>query len=285
MIDVNEVSSKKQALMEMLGSLDSLLVAFSGGVDSTFLLAVGRQVLGKKLVACTATSVVYPSRESKEAMSFAEEKGIDHVTLSSDAMSLSSFTVNKPDRCYHCKKHLFEKLKELAAQKGIKHIAHAATLDDLKDYRPGWRAAEEMGILAPLVDARLTKEEIRFLSREMGLGTWNKPTMACLASRIPFGESITEKKLRMIQEAEGFIAGLGFMQYRVRYHGAVARIEVEPEDIHRIVGKAVRDRIVAKLREIGFLHVALDLEGYVSGSMNRGLETVKVENQSRKHET
>jgi uncharacterized protein len=271
MIDVKEVSSKKQALIERLKALDSLLVAFSGGVDSTFLLAVARQVLGEKVVAFTATSVVYPSRESKEAMSFAKEKGVDHVIMGTDAMSLPNFTANKPDRCYHCKKHLFEKLQELAAQKGIKHIAHAANLDDLKDYRPGWRAAEEMGILAPLVDARLTKEEIRFLSKEMGLATWSKPTMACLASRIPFGESVTEKKLRMIQEAETFIAGLGFTQYRVRYHGAVARIEVEPGDIERIVEKTIRDRIVAKLREIGFLHVALDLEGYVSGSMNRAV--------------
>jgi uncharacterized protein len=271
MIDVKEVSSKKQALIERLNSLDSLLVAFSGGVDSTFLLAVARQVLGEKAVACTATSVVYPSRESKEAMKFAKEKGVDHVIMATDAMSLPDFTANKPDRCYHCKKHLFGRLQELAAQKGIKHIAHAANLDDLKDYRPGWRAAEEMGILAPLVDARLTKEEIRFLSKEMGLATWSKPTMACLASRIPFGESVTEKKLTMIQEAETFIAGLGFTQYRVRYHGAVARIEVEPGDIQRIVEKTVRDRIVGRLKEIGFLHVALDLEGYVSGSLNRAV--------------
>jgi uncharacterized protein len=275
MIDVKEVSSKKQALIERLKALDSLLVAFSGGVDSTFLLALARQVLGEKAVACTATSIVYPSRESKEAMSFAKEKGAEHVIMATDAMSLPDFTANKPDRCYHCKKYLFEKLQKLAAQKGIKHIAHAANMDDLKDYRPGWRAAEEMGILAPLVDARLTKEEIRFLSREMGLASWNKPSMACLASRIPFGESITEKKLRMIQEAEGFIAGLGFSQYRVRYHESVARIEVEPDDIQRIMEKDIRDRIAAKLKDIGFLHVAVDLEGYVSGSLNRSLRLEK----------
>jgi uncharacterized protein len=279
MIDVKEVSSKKQALIERLKVLDSLLVAFSGGVDSSFLLALAREVLGEKVVACTATSIVYPSRESKEAMSFAKEKGAGHVIMATDAMSLPDFTANKPDRCYHCKKYLFEKLKELAAQKGIKHIAHAANLDDLKDYRPGWRAAEEMGILAPLVDARLTKEEIRFLSKEIGLASWNKPSMACLASRIPFGESITEKKLSMIQEAEGFIAGLGFTQYRVRYHGAVARIEVEPEDIHRLIDKEMRMKIVDRLIDLGFLHVSVDLEGYVSGSMNRGLEVVKVEKQ------
>jgi uncharacterized protein len=271
MIDVKEVTSKKQALMERLRALDSLLVAFSGGVDSTFLLAFAQQALGKKAAACTATSVFYPSRESKDAVRFAKEKGIDHVIIPSDAMSLPAFSANQPDRCYHCKKYLFERLKDLAAQRGIKHIAHAANLDDLKDYRPGRRAAEEMGILAPLVDARLTKEEIRFLSREMGLASWNKPAMACLASRIPYGEGITEKKLRMIGEAEDFIAGLGFTQYRVRYHGSVARIELEPEDIRRIVEKAVRDKIVAKLRDIGFLHVALDLEGYVSGSLNRAL--------------
>jgi len=271
MVDLKELAGKKQALIERLKGLDSLLIAFSGGVDSTFLLAMARHVLGEKAIAVTATSVVYPGQELKDATTFAKQVEADHVVVRTNALSLADFSANPPDRCYHCKTHLFLKLKDLAKQKGIAHIAHAANLDDLKDYRPGWRAAEEMGIIAPLVEARLTKEEIRHLSKEMGLPTWNKPTMACLASRIPFGHEITEKKLVMIQEAETLLAGLGFKQFRVRHHGDVARIEVEPEDLPRVVEKPTRERIASKLREIGFLHVALDLEGYISGSLNRAV--------------
>ncbi len=270
-MDLKELAVKKQALIERLRGLESLLIAFSGGVDSTFLLAIARQVLGEKAIAVTATSVVYPEQELKEATAFAQQLEANHVILPTNALGLADFSANPPDRCYHCKNHLFLKLKDLAKQKGIASIAHAANLDDLKDYRPGWRAAQEMGIIAPLVEARLTKEDIRFLSKEMGLRTWNKPTMACLASRIPFGEAITEKKLMMIQEAETLLADLGFRQFRVRHHGDVARIEVEPEEVPRMVEKPVRDRIVLKLREIGFLHIALDLEGYISGSLNRAL--------------
>ena len=269
MIDINEAHKKKQALLEALRSLDALLIAFSGGVDSTFLLAVAHEVLGSKVVAVTATAPFYPSREVLEAIDFARRRGIEHLVIPSEAGSLPAFQANPPDRCYHCKAFLFAKLTRIAEQRGIRHIAHAANVDDIGDYRPGSKAAEEAGALAPLLDVGMSKEEIRLLSREMGLPTWDKPAMACLASRIPYGEPITEEKLKMIEEAEAFLASKGFRQFRVRCHGSLARIEVEKEDFSRITTEPLRQTIVSKLKDIGFLFVSVDLEGYVTGSLNR----------------
>lgn len=272
MLDPKEVSKKRRTLLDRLRGLDSLLVAFSGGVDSTFLLAVAREALGEKVLAVTARSIFFPERESEEARAFAGIQGIEHLLLESQAPYLSEVLANTPERCYSCKKELFARLREIAEQRGIRNIAHAANMDDFSDFRPGWTAAEEMGILAPLVEARLSKEEIRFLSREMGLSTWDKPSMACLASRIPYGETITETKLRMIREAEKEVASHGFTQYRVRAHGPLARIELQASEINRFMEPEMRKKIVAKLKEIGFLFVSLDLEGYVTGSMNRELK-------------
>ncbi|MBU2498671.1 MAG: ATP-dependent sacrificial sulfur transferase LarE [Proteobacteria bacterium] len=272
MLDHAEAKEKKKTLIRQLEGLDSLVVAFSGGVDSSFLLAVAHQVLGEKVLAATASSKTYPLKEQEEAVEFTRKRGIPHIVFPSDECSLPQFLSNSPDRCYHCKKSLSEELRAVAHKKGFPHIAHAANLDDLGDYRPGLRAASEMGIIAPLVDARLTKEEIRFLSKEMGLPTWDKPAMACLASRFPYGEPITEEKLRMVEEAEAILSKEGFRQFRVRYHGSVARIEVEPSEIERMTQDPLRRKIAEKLRGIGFLHVAVDLEGYVSGSLNRALK-------------
>jgi uncharacterized protein len=245
-------------------------------VDSTFLLAVAHEALGKKVVAVTAYSPIYPRSETEEAIAFARAQGIEHVLLGSEGYQLPELTANTPQRCYFCKKYLFEQLREIGDQRGIRSIAHAANMDDFDDYRPGWKAAVEMGGIAPLVDARLAKEEIRLLSKEMGLATWNKPSMACLASRVPYGEPITEAKLHMIGEAEKEIASHGFTQYRVRHHGPVARIELRASDMGRIMEPGVRDRITARLKELGFLYVTLDLEGYVTGSMNREIEVPKM---------
>jgi uncharacterized protein len=274
MIDIDTAHAKKKALVEALRSIDSLLIAYSGGVDSAFLLAVAHEVLGSKVLAVTATAPFYPSWEAREAIEFARKHGIEHLVIPSEAGNLPAFRANPPDRCYHCKTFLFRKLKGVAEQRGILHIAHAANVDDGGDYRPGSKAAEEAGALAPLLDAGLNKEEIRHLSKEMGLSTWNKPAMACLASRIPYGDPITEEKLKMIEQAETFLAAKGFRQFRVRCHGSLARIEVEKEDFPRITATPLRETIVSKLKEVGFLYVSMDLEGYVTGSLNRALDSL-----------
>ena len=272
-MDEEAARSKREDLFCNLRKLPSLLVAFSGGVDSTFLLEAAHQILGERVVAATATSATYPSSEQDEAVEFTRQRGIQHIIFKSDETNTPEFLSNPPDRCYHCKKSLCQRLIKIAREKDISCIAHAANLDDLSDYRPGMKAADEMGITAPLVDARLNKEEIRFLSKEMGLATWDKPSMACLASRIPYGSPITDRKLKMVEKAEEFLAKRGFKQFRVRHHGPVARIEVEEEEIGRISEEELRKSIVEKFRDIGFTHIAVDLEGYVTGSLNRDLKT------------
>lgn len=271
-MEANTVRLKKENLIRRLSQLDSLLVAFSGGVDSSFLLAVAHQTLGKGVVAATATSTTYPSREREEAIEFIRVRGIEHIVFPSDETSISEVADNVPNRCYYCKRLLSEKLVKIAEERGIESVAYATNVDDLGDFRPGLLAAEEFGIIAPLVEAQLDKEEIRYLSREMGLRTWDKPAMACLASRIPYGDPITDKKLNMVEEAEAYLADKGFKQFRVRHHGSVARLEVEGSEIERITEPRLRKELVDKFRKIGFHHIAVDLEGYVSGSMNRALE-------------
>ena len=263
---------KKETLVQQIKELPSLLVAFSGGVDSSFLLTIAHQILGDKVTAATASSITYPSREQEAAAEFTRKRGIRHIIFESGETGLPEFISNPPDRCYHCKKSLSQRLIELAHERDIRYIAHAANLDDLSDYRPGIKAAREMGIISPLVDNRLSKDEIRFLSREMGLETWDKPAMACLASRIPYGSPITVEKLKMVEEAEGVLAENGFKLFRVRHHGAVARIEVGGPEIGRITEEGLRKKVVERFREIGFTYVSLDLEGYIPGSMNRDLE-------------
>ena len=267
---------KKKQLEGAIASCESLLVAFSGGVDSTFLLAMAHEKLGEKVVAATSTSILHPSREKEEASDFARKRGIRHVLFESDEMDHPDIVRNGPDRCYHCKKILFQKLFAIAEKEGLKYVAHAANVDDLGDYRPGFKAAREAGVIAPLIEVELKKEEIRFLSREMDLPTWDKPAMACLASRIPYGSPITERKLKMIENAETFLLKQGVKQVRVRRHGSVARIEVGPSDFDQIAAKNSRKAVVEYFRGLGFDHVTLDLEGFVSGSMNRGLANKKV---------
>ena len=263
---------KKDALVKALEKLPSLLVAFSGGVDSTFLLAVAADTLGDRVMAATASSAVQPLTDRKSATQFTKETSIEHIVFHSDEKSIPEFAANAPDRCYHCKKALCLKLRQIAQEKGIANIAHAINIDDLGDYRPGIKAAEEMGLIAPLVDAQLSKDEIRYLSKELGLSTWDRPSMACLASRIPYGTPITEENISMVDSAEKILADEGFRQYRVRHHGIVARIEIEEDEIPRLTDSLLRNKIIAELKKIGFRHIALDLEGFKSGSMNRVLE-------------
>jgi len=275
MMDKAAARCKKENLLNGLRKLNSLMVAFSGGVDSAFLLAAAREALGKKAAAATAVSPIHPRREREEAVRFARERGISHFLFRTNEMEIPEFIANGTDRCYHCKRALCEILLRLAKDKGMGPVAHGANVDDLEDYRPGFRAAKEAGIMAPLIDADLSKEEIRFLAKEMGLFEWDKPSMACLASRFPYGCPISEKGLGMVEAAEAFLSAEGFKCVRVRYHGPVARIECAASDMHKIVNGDIRKSIVEEFCRIGFVHIALDLEGYVSGKMNRGIEEFK----------
>ncbi len=229
-------------------------------------------MLGEKVLAVTASSPIHPERETQAALSFAKERHVPHLVLQSKEMALPEFASNGPDRCYHCKRSLFQGLFEIAGEKGLKNVAHGANIDDLSDYRPGFMAAAEAGAVAPLMDVGLNKEEIRFLSSQMGLPTWDKPPMACLATRIPFGEPITERKLRMVEKAEAFLFERGLSAVRVRHHGPVARIELGAGEEEKLLDRQLRGEVVNTFLEIGFEHVALDLEGYVPGKLNRSIE-------------
>jgi uncharacterized protein len=264
-------AKKKKRLMAILKAYESLVVAFSGGVDSTFLLAATQEALGDRVTAVTADSPIHSRREIREALETAKALGVKHIVVPFAEMTAPGFAANPPDRCYSCKQIIFSEIIRIAASMGVERVAHGVNLDDLGDYRPGLKAAEEMGVVAPLADAGLSKADIRALSRRMGLATWNKPSMACLASRIPYGRPITPGVLKMVEAAEEILQGLGFSGCRVRHHGDVARIEMAARDVSRAARSAVRSQILKGLKDIGFTHVAVDLEGYVQGSLNRAL--------------
>ncbi len=266
-----ELSEKTEGLKRILRGYPALIIAFSGGVDSTLLLFLAHAELGQNVLAVTARSPIHPERELRFAEEFTAARGIRHEVIDSREIHQADFLANPPERCYVCKKTLLGDLIELGRRLGIQHVAHGANVDDSNDFRPGSRAAREMGIAAPLVEAGLTKADIRRLSRDMSLPTWNKPSMACLASRIPYGTPITETALKMIDAAEEFILGLGFATVRVRQHGDVARIELGPGESDRMVTTPARLRVAQHLKELGFRYVALDLEGYTTGSLNRAL--------------
>jgi len=260
-------------LKELLEESESVLIAYSGGVDSAFLLKVARDVLGDRAVAVTARSPTYPEREYLEAQELAQRLGVRFLSISTDELSRQEFICNAPDRCYWCKRELFEKLREIARREHIGWVADGSNFDDLKDFRPGSKAARELGVRSPLCEVELTKEEIRVLSRNMGLSTWDKAPFACLASRIPYGTPITPEVLEKINRAEESLLCLGLRHVRVRHHAKIARIEVEPRDMEEIVRR--RDEVVGKLKALGYLYIVLDLEGYQSGSLNQMLEHTK----------
>jgi uncharacterized protein len=266
-----ERDNKLELLKEKLMSLKSVAVAYSGGVDSTFLLKVAQEVLGDNVIAITAKSSTYPERELREAKKFAEEIGVKHIVIVSEELEIEGFAKNPSNRCYYCKKELFTKLNNIAKKNNINQVIDGSNLDDTGDFRPGMVAAKELGIISPLKIAGMTKDDIRGISKVYGLKTWNKSSLACLSSRVPYGSEITLKKLKMIEEAEQFLLDLGFQQVRVRHHGEIARIEVSPDEREKIFNVELMNKISAKLKKIGFKYVTLDLSGYRTGSMNEVL--------------
>lgn len=265
---VQIAEEKLEHLKEYLGSLGSVLVAFSGGVDSSFLLKVACQVLGDKAVAVTSRSVFHPEREFLEAWEFARDHGIRQILLDTDILGEEGIGENPPERCYLCKKSLLSKLWKVARDEGLAHVIEGSNQDDDHEDRPGMQAVMELDVKSPLLEVGLTKAEIRLLSERMGLPTWNKAAYACLATRIPFGEKITTEGLSMVDQAELWLTKLGLSQVRVRNHAGLARVEVSQEDLDKMADADLRCNMIAGLKEIGFAYVTLDLEGYRTGSMN-----------------
>lgn len=268
MVLYHKLDELKMAIRKM----NNLAVAFSGGVDSTFLLKVAHTELKENVMAVIAHSPTYPEREFNEAIEFVKDNHIHYEVIFSEELTAVEFTSNPTNRCYYCKKELFSKIIDIAKENGMQNVADGTNFDDTEDFRPGMIATKELNVISPLLDAGLTKSDIRILSKEMALSTWNKPSFACFATRFPYGQEITPSKLKMVEKAEQFLIDQGFRQVRVRHHGDVARIEVAPEERQKFFNEELLDSVYKELKTIGFLYVSLDLKGYRTGSMN---ETVQ----------
>jgi uncharacterized protein len=269
--DADVLAVKDAALRQCLRQCGSVVVAFSGGVDSALLAAVAAEVLGDRALAVTADSPSYPSRHRDFAIRIARDFSLRHEFVTTSEMESAAYTANPSNRCYYCKQELFGRLTALARDRGFAVVADGNNADDRGDYRPGRDAAREHGVRSPLDEAGLTKAEIRRLSRGLGLPTWDEPASACLSSRIPYGSEVTVEKLRMIEQAEDVLHSLGFRQCRVRHHGEVARLELSPDEMPRAIDASVREAVVRDLKAIGYRYVSLDLQGYRTGSLNEVL--------------
>jgi uncharacterized protein len=269
------IDQKWERLKAQLLDMKLAVLAYSGGVDSSLLLRAASEVMGAHCIAVTADSETYPAGELLSAKEFARGLGVTHRIFHTDELASEAFVRNSPDRCYYCKKELFGKLRQLADKEGISFVIEGSNTDDLKDHRPGRKAAQEYAVRSPLVEAGLSKSEVRELARMLGLPVWDKPSLACLSSRIPYGTRITPAALKTVQIAEDHLRALGFRQVRVRHHGDTARIEVDPSDFPRALADGVAGRITLLLKELGYTYVCLDLAGYRTGSMNEGVKPVR----------
>jgi len=272
------IDRKWDHLKALLHDMQLAVLAYSGGVDSSLLLKAAAEVMGPRLIAVTAVSETYPSGELRSAREFARSLGVTHKILHTDELASEAFVSNTPERCYHCKKELFDKLRQIADSEGISVVIEGSNTDDLRDYRPGRKAAQELAVRSPLVEAGLSKAEVRELAHKLYLPAWDKPSLACLSSRIPYGTRITPDILKIIQAAEDQLCALGFRLVRVRHHGETARIEIAREEFGKLLDNDVSRRVAAALKNLGYTYVCLDLEGYRTGSMNEGLKKESARN-------